>query len=57
MHTKIQFFFILNLVPFFFFGQGTNEKGFEVKSKIGFLVILIKLAVINYGIKPIDIQQ
>ena len=39
MHTKIQFFFILNLVPFFFFGQGTNEKGFEVKSKIGFLAI------------------
>ena len=39
MHTKIQYFFILNLVPFFFFGQGTNEKGFEVKSKIGFLAI------------------
>ncbi len=39
MHAKIQYFFILTLVPFFFFGQGTNERGFEIKSKIGFLAI------------------
>ncbi|NBW71876.1 MAG: hypothetical protein EBR24_03730, partial [Flavobacteriia bacterium] len=39
MFAKLHFFLIISCLPFFFFGQGTNEKGFEIKSKIGFLAI------------------
>ena len=39
MFGKLHFFLIISFLPFLFFSQGTNEKGFEIKSKIGFLTI------------------
>ena len=39
MSAKLLFFLIVSFLPFLFFGQVDNEKGFEVKSKIGFLAI------------------
>ena len=36
---QASFFLIVSFLPFLFFGQVDNEKGFEVKSKIGFLAI------------------
>ena len=39
MRTKNHLILLFAFSPLLFFGQGSNEKGFEVKSKVGFLAI------------------